>query len=88
MPDFRDADKNARNQWNHGVDFKVAVQAFFDPFARVVDGSRNGDMRDKLIGYLDDNRLFAVVHLELEGESYRIVSAWPASPAERDIYDS
>ena len=45
-------------------------------------------MRDKLIGYLDDNRLFAVVHLELEGESYRIVSAWPASPAERDIYDS
>lgn len=43
------------------------------------------DMRDKLIGYLDDNRLFAVVHLELEGESYRIVSA---SPAERDIHDS
>jgi len=83
-----DSNKNSRNLRDHGISFEHAVQAFFDPFARVVDGSRNDQARDKVIGYLDDSRLFAVVHLELDGDAYRIISAWPASPAERELYDS
>ena len=83
-----DADKNARNLREHGIGFEEAVQAFFDPFARVVDGSRNDQARDKLIGSVDDGRLLAVIHLELDGDAYRVISAWPASPAERATYDS
>lgn len=83
-----DAAKNAGNLRLHGIRFEDAVQAFFDPFVRVVDASRNDQLRDKLIGRLDDDRLFAVVHLEVEGEAFRIISAWPASLEERAIYDS
>lgn len=83
-----DSDKDARNQRQHGIGFHDAAEAFFDPFVRVVDASRNDQLRDKLIGYLDDNRLIAVVNVEMEDDTWRIISAWPASPAERNHYDS
>jgi uncharacterized DUF497 family protein len=83
-----DDGKDAANLHRHGISFRVAVEAFFDPFARVVDASRHHQNRDKLIGYLDDQRLFAVVHLEMDGDAYRIISAWPATPSERAYYDS
>ncbi|AKC87301.1 BrnT family toxin [Pseudoxanthomonas suwonensis] len=83
-----DDGKDAANQHRHGIAFRVAAEAFFDPFARVVDASRHQQDRDKLIGYLDDKRLVAVVHLELDGDAYRIISAWPATTEERAYYDS
>ena len=83
-----DDGKDAANQHRHGMAFRVSVEAFFDPFARVVDASRHQQNRDKLIGYLDDNRWVAVVHLELDGDAYRIISAWPATAEERAYYDS
>ncbi len=64
--------KDAANQHRHGISFRTAVEAFFDPFARVVD----------------DRRLSAVVHMEMDGDAYRIISAWPATTAERAYYDS
>ena len=83
-----DDGKDAANQHRHGMAFRVAVEAFFDPFARVVDASQNHQNRDKLIGCLDDTRMVAVVHVELDGDAYRIISAWPATAAERAQYDS
>ncbi|HEY2344623.1 MAG TPA: BrnT family toxin [Xanthomonadaceae bacterium] len=76
------------NRQKHGLDFEQATEAFFDPFLRVVDASRNDEARDKLIGYDALNRLLAVVHIVLEADAIRIVSAWPATPAERELYDS
>ena len=43
-----DDGKDAANQHRHGMAFRVAVEAFFDPFARVVDASRHQQNRDKL----------------------------------------
>lgn len=76
------------NRQKHGLGFEQAAEAFFDPFLRLVDGSRQDEARDKLIGYDASSRLLAVVHVVLETEAIRIVSAWPATTAERELYDS
>lgn len=45
-----DGEKAAENQRIHKVSFETACEAFFDPFLRVVDASRNFEERDGLIG--------------------------------------
>ena len=81
--------KARENERAHGgVTFERAAEAFFDPFLRVADASRNEEDRDKVIGYDASNRLLVVIHVECENEAIRIISAWPATPAEREIYDS
>jgi uncharacterized DUF497 family protein len=71
-----------------GVTLERAAEVFFDPFLRVVDASRNDEHRHKVIGYDISNRLLVVIHVECKDETIRIISAWPATPAEREIYDS
>ena len=84
--DRRKARENPR--LHQGVTFERAAEAFFDPFLRVADASRNGELRYKVIGYDASNRLLVVIHVEWKEEAIRIVSAWPATPAERQAYDS
>ena len=84
--DRRKARENSR--LHDGVTFERAAEAFFDPFLRVADASRNDELRDKVIGYDTSNRLLVVIHVEWEDQAIRIISAWPATPAERQTYDS
>ena len=84
-----DRRKSAANPRLHdGVRFENAVEVFFDPFLRVVDASRNDERRYKVIGYDASNRLLVVIHVEWQDDSIRILSAWPATAAERQTYDS
>lgn len=72
--------------------FEDAAQAFFDPFLRLVDASRNDEAREAVIGYDLGGRLLFVVHVvvdvEADGECIRIVSARKATHREREEYDS
>lgn len=83
-----DAAKARSNISKHGVSFEQAAEAFFDPFLRVVDASPDEESRDALIGMDERWNLLFVVHLELEGERYRIISARRATTRERRIYES
>ena len=83
------ADKARTNPLRHdGVTFEQAVEAFFDPFLKVVDASRNDEARDAIIG-MDKhwNPLF-VVHVEVEGEAIRLISARKATRRERIEYEA
>ena len=84
-----DSAKARSNLLEHeGVRLEDAVQVFFDPFLRLVDASRNDQTRDAVIGYDLQGRLLFVVHLEINDEHIRIISARKATRQERDDHDS
>jgi len=45
------------------------------------------EARHKAIGFSAGGRLLTVVHIEIEGEFIRIISAWRSSVAEEAFYD-
>ena len=61
---------------------------FFDPFMRVVDAYRADEARDAVIGYDETGHLLFVVHIEVNDEFIRIISARKATARERKDYDS
>ena len=79
-------EKAQANLEKHGVSFEEAAEAFLDPFYQTGDASRDEEQRDFLIGYSSSQRLLLVVHTE-RGERVRIISARPATRAERKIYE-
>lgn len=80
--------KAASNPLKHdGVTFKQATEAFFDPFFKLVDARRNDEARDAVIGYDASGRLLFVVHVEIEDEAIRLISARKATITERNHYD-
>jgi uncharacterized protein len=81
-----DEDKAASNVQKHGVTFEEAVEAFFDPFYQRGDASIAGEQRDFIIGYSLSQHLLLVVCLTRE-ERIRIISARPATRAERKLYE-
>ena len=83
-----DAAKAQSNLSKHRVSFEQAAEAFFDPFLRVVDASPEEEARDAVIGMDESWTLLFVVHIEIEGDRFRIVSARRAAPNERRIYES
>jgi uncharacterized DUF497 family protein len=68
---------------HHGITFEQAAAVFFDPFFELVDAGRNDEARDALIGYDGLGSLLFVVHIEIEGEYFRIISARRATNEER-----
>ena len=82
-----DDSKAAENQRRHGVSFEEAATVFDDPLFVLQDASRNEERRDAVIGFSSAGRLLTVVHIEVEGEFIRIISAWRASAAEEAFYD-
>ena len=82
-----DESNAAENHRKHGVSFEEAVTVFDDPLFVLQDASRNEEQRDAVIGFSSAGRLLTVVHIEVEGEFIRIVSAWRASAAEEAFYD-
>ena len=83
-----DVEKAADNRRIHKVSFETACEAFFDPFLRVSDASRNFEARDGLIGMDKTGHLLFVVHIEQEEESIRIISARKATSKERKFYEN
>jgi len=80
--------KAAANPKKHdGITFEQATEAFFDPFFKVVDAGQNQEARDAVIGYDESGRLLFVVHIEVEGEVIRLISARKATITERNDYD-
>jgi len=82
-----DEAKAAENQRKHGVSFEEAVTVFDDPLFVLREASRNEEPRDAAIGFSSIGRLLTVVHIEFDGKSIRIISAWRASPVEEEFYD-
>jgi uncharacterized DUF497 family protein len=82
-------EKARRNPALHdGITFERAAEVFFDPFLRLVDASRDDEARDAVLGYDTLGQLLFVVHIEVEEEYIRIISARKATPQERHTYDS
>ena len=79
--------KAADNESKHGVRYEEAVTVFDDPLFIVQDASRNDEERNAVIGFGSAGRLLTVVHLEVEGEFIRIISARRATAAEEALYD-
>ena len=83
-----DVKKAKLNVVNHdGISFEQAAEAFFDPFMRLVDASRQDEVRDALIGFDMRGTLLFVVHLVIEDETIRIISARVATLKEQKYYD-
>jgi uncharacterized DUF497 family protein len=80
--------KAAANSTKHeGITFEQATAAFFDPFLKLVDAGRNDESRDAVIGYDEFGRLLYVVHIEIESEFIRLISARKATITECNVYD-
>jgi uncharacterized DUF497 family protein len=83
-----DARKASANLRKHGIAFEQAAEAFFDPFLKVVDASRHEEARDAIIGMDTRWNLLFVVHLELEDDAIRNISARKATRKERAYYEA
>lgn len=80
------ADKAKKNLAKHGVRFEEAATVFGDPLFVLVQASRNDEAREAAIGFDASGRLLYVVHMEVEGEFIRIISARRADPSEEQHY--
>ena len=84
-----DKNKALINSIKHdGVTFEQAAEAFFDPFLKVVDASRNEEARDAIIGLDTHWNLLFVVHIEIQDDEIRIISARKATRKERFDYEN
>ncbi|MDZ7751402.1 MAG: BrnT family toxin [Gammaproteobacteria bacterium] len=83
-----DSNKAQTNLAKHGVTFAQAAQAFFDPFLRVTDADTDQEARDAVIGMDERWNLLFVVHIVLEEDAIRLISARKATPSERKLYES
>ena len=80
-----DESKARRNVEKHGITFKEAAEAFFDPFYQTGDASVNDEQRDFIMGYSLAQRLLLLIYAE-RGERTRIISARPATHSERKLH--
>ena len=80
-------EKASENLAKHGIEFTEAATVFDDPLLVITEATRNGERRDKAIGFSNSGKLLAVVHTEPSGEYIRIISAWQATAAETALYD-
>jgi uncharacterized DUF497 family protein len=79
--------KAEANVRKHGISFEEAVTVFDDPLLVLQDASRNDEGRDAAIGFCSSGRLLTVVHIEVDGEHIRLISARRASASEETLYD-
>ncbi len=76
------------NLAKHGVSFEQAAETFFDPFIKIVDASRNQEIRDAVIGMDKQWNLLFVVHIAFEEDQIRIISARKVTRSEKDFYEN
>jgi len=83
-----DLKKAQINLQKHGVNFEQACEVFFDPFIRVLDASVEDEARDAVIGVNSNGKHLFVVHIQLEEDCFRIISARKVTKKERYFYES
>lgn len=78
----------ARQLTRRGLSFEEAATVFGDALALTVfDAEHSTDeARYATIGRTDRGRLLVVVHTN-RGRRLRLITAWPATPAERRAYE-
>jgi len=81
-----DEQKARSNLQKHGVAFVEAAEVFLDPFYQEGDASDDNEQRDFVLGYSVSQSLLLVIHTQ-RGERTRIISARPATRAERKLYE-
>ncbi len=81
-----DQEKAIQNFNKHGVKFEEAATVFGDPMFKLDNADRNDEKRDAAIGFDERGRLLYVVHIEIEDEHIRIISARRATDAEEFYY--
>lgn len=83
-----DKRKAAANQRKHRVSFEEASTVFSDDFALTgADPDHSvGESRWLTFGVSDRGRLLVVCHSD-EGDIIRVISARPATRAERNLYE-
>ena len=81
--------KAASNQKKHRVSFVEAATVFFDPLSITIADPRHSidEKRFVITGLSYQRRALVVVHVD-RGDRIRIISARPATPAERENYES
>jgi uncharacterized protein len=82
-----DEAKAVANMHKHGIPFEEAATVFSDPVFKLQDASRNDEGREAAIGFSAQGRLLIVVHIEVEGDNIRIISARRATVPEELLYD-
>ena len=85
-----DVRKNLINIEKHGVSFKMAASAFFDPQAIRVDDDEHSQDEDRfiLIGVNKYDNLLTVCHCYRNGDDIvRIISARKANQYEEEVYN-
>lgn len=77
------SEKARTNSEKHGVTFEEACEVFFDPTYDLADATADDEERHAAIGITTRRRLLVVVHLLIQGNLIRIISARNATLKER-----
>jgi uncharacterized DUF497 family protein len=80
-----DEEKNGLNQKKHGISFEDARFAFNDPKKVILPDLFHGGDEERWIAIGMVNNVLFVVYTE-RGEAIRLISARPATKAEKGIY--
>ena len=81
-----DARKAAANSRKHGVTFEEAETVFDDPLAGITQDDVHPE-RLILLGQSSRRRLLLVVHVEVDQDTVRLISARLATRTERRRYE-
>jgi uncharacterized DUF497 family protein len=83
-----DARKARENLRKHGVSFEEASSVIFDPLSATGDDPDHSVDERRLVtfGVSSSGRLLVVAHAD-RGDAIRIISARPATRAERKLYE-
>ena len=83
-----DPDKDAANIRKHGVSFAEAMTTFADLLSVTIPDPDHsvGEERFVTFGVSTNGRLLVVGHIE-HGDIIRIITARPAIPGERKLYE-
>ena len=84
-----DPAKANSNQKKHGIMFAEAMSCFYDPMHILIDDpdSAMDESRLILIGVSGKSRILVVVHVDVDGDKIRIISARKATKTERKQYE-
>lgn len=84
-----DGKKAEQNTLKHGISFEMAVFAFDDPYALILDDEKHSvaENRQWLIGDSGEKVLVIVFTIRLPRGNVRIVSARRANRRERRLYE-
>ena len=82
-----DVEKAYANYKKHGVEFRTAVEMFFDPFLMALDERiEEGEMRHHAVGMTKNWQILFVAFV-WRGDDIRLISARLATNSERKQYE-